>query len=265
MRVFSSLIIFLLLNVSSTAVFAQSMILSTSNEDFEVTNVFSDVDEFEFSIEIDAPLAIGVFENPPIVNVTYRVFGSLVAGTPSGFPAFELIREISGEEFYAQGSSLQFEIAATAVLDDGVQIAELDGGELVFQFNGREIDTGRFHPALFELNADGTGRIQNSNNVPTQEPLLEVEMGSEYINDLIFDPGNTTLITGTVVNTVPPEGGPIDVESNTDVNGGGGHTSLAEIFVLLLLSLMMFALSARPNHQTTKRLFSFNVTSSSGS
>ena len=47
MRVFSSLIIFLLLNVSSTAVFAQSMILSTSNEDFEVTNVFSDVDEFE--------------------------------------------------------------------------------------------------------------------------------------------------------------------------------------------------------------------------
>ena len=140
----------------------------------------------------------GLFDNPPIVSVSYRVSGNLIAGTPSGFEAFALEREITGEEFYAQGSSLQFEIDEAAVLDDGVQIAELSGSEVVFRFDGREVDNGRFHPALFELRADGTGRIQNSNNTPTLEPLLQIDTGSEYINDLVFDPGNTTLITGTI-------------------------------------------------------------------
>ena len=149
-------------------------------------------------IEINAPLAAGLFDNPAIATVSYRVSGNLSSGTPSGFESFALEREITGEEFYAQGSSLRFEIDETAVLDDGIQIAELSGSDLVFRFDGREINNGRFHPALFELRADGTGRIQNSNNTPTLEPLLEVEFGEEYINDLVFDAGNTTLITETV-------------------------------------------------------------------
>ena len=244
MRIYLSLITFLLLNIWSAVVFAQSMTLSVSNEDFEVTNIFSDVNEFSFTIEIDEPLAAGVFENPPITSVNYRVFGRLVEGTPSGFPAFELVREITGEEFYAQGSSLSFEIADTAVLEDGVQIAELAGGDMAFQFNGREIDNGRFHPALFELSTDGTGRIQNSNNVPTLEPLLEIEMGSEYINDLLFDAGNTTLITGEV--DADSDAG---ANASTDSSGGGGHTSPFEVIALLLLCLITLAQTAWLNQR----------------
>jgi len=246
MRIYLSLFIFLLLNVWSAMAFAQSMTLNVSNENFEVTNVFSDVDEFSFTIEIDEPLAVGVFDNPPIISVSYRVFGRLVAGTPSGFPSFELVREITGEEFYAQGSSLSFEIADTAVLEDGVQIAELAGSEMVFQFNGREIDNGRFHPALFQLNADGTGRIQNSNNVPTLEPLLEIEMGSEYINDLFFDAGNTTLITGEV--DADSDAG-ANANATTDSSGGGGYTSPFEVSALLLLCLIALAQTAWLNQR----------------
>ncbi len=183
------------LSILSLPLYAQTMLLVTSSIDYDVTNIASDVDDFDFSIEINAPLAAGVYSNPPIISVNYRVSGSLSPDTPSGFESFALEREITGEEFYAQGSSLQFEIAESAVLDDGVQIAELAGSDVVFRFDGREIDNGRFHPALFELRANGTGSIQNSNNTPTLDPLLEIEPGAEYINDLVFDPGNTTLIT----------------------------------------------------------------------
>jgi hypothetical protein len=45
---------------------------------------------------------------------------------------------------------------------------------------------------------NGTGRIQNSNNMPIRdEEQLSVDFGEEYIWDLMFDPGNTTIITGT--------------------------------------------------------------------
>ncbi len=221
----------------SSATIAQSMQLSFSNETFETTNVFSDIEIFEFTIDIDAPLAAGQFENPPISSVTYRVFGMLVEGTPSGFPGFNLEREITGEEFYAQGSSLQFEIADTAVLEDGVQIAELVGSEVVFLFDGREVDNGRFHPARVELRADGTGRLQNSNNVPTLEPLLEVDPGSEYIVDLVFDAGNTTLIVDPNV-IVDPNGVSIDGDGNGGNSSGGGSPSI--ILLLAQLAVVFF-------------------------
>jgi len=140
------------------------------------------------------------------------VVGDLADGTPSGFTSFALEREITGEDFYAQGSMLQFEISPSAVLDDGVQLAELAGGDLVFRFDGRELGNGRFHPALFELRADGTGRIQNSNNVPTLDPLLEIATGSEYVTDLTFDAGNTTLFTESMNSEV----------SDSSSSGGGG-------------------------------------------
>lgn len=183
--------------LSSVQANAQNMVLSTSSSDYQITNVFSDVDFFSIEIEIDAPLAAGVYVNPDIVNITYQVTGSLAAGTPSGFTAFDLQRNISGVEFYAQGSSLSFEIAPSAVLSDGVQVAELVGGATVLTLNAREVDNGRFHPALFELDANGTGRIQNSDNLPSLVPLVAVNFGEEYITDLMFDPGNTTLIDDT--------------------------------------------------------------------
>lgn len=174
---------------------AQTMLISTTNSDFQITNTFSDVSIFNIEIEVDAPLARGAYSNPDIIEVTYQVMGTLDAGTPSGFTAFDLQRTISGEEFYAQGSYLNFEISDTAVLTDGIQVVELAGNGIVFTFDGKEIDNGRFHPALFELNIDGSGRIQNSNNIPSETPFQQINFGDEYITDLMFDPGNTTLIT----------------------------------------------------------------------
>ena len=199
---------------------AQTMTLSLSSDQFQVTPVFSNVDEFTVLVEVDAPLAAGIFNNPDIVEVAYTVTGDLAAGTPSGFPGFALVRTISGTEFYAQGSSLSFEIAADAVLDDGVQIAELAGNLIVLTFNGREVGNGRFHPALLELSADGTGRIQNSNNIVTEVPLQQVAFGEEYITDLMFDPGNTTLIG---VGGNPP----------ADRRGGSGAASGLLLGILL--------------------------------
>lgn len=112
-------------------------------------------------------------------------FGSLTPGTPSAFSAFNLQRTISGAEFYAQGSSLSFEIAAGADLTDGLQVGELAGANPVFLFNGREVGTGRYHPALFQLNNDGTGSIRNSNNMggvnPGSGEIVDVSEGEEYI------------------------------------------------------------------------------------
>ncbi len=202
---------------------AQTMTFSTSSDAYQVTPRFSDVGFFTITVEIDEPLAVGAYVDPEIVTVNYQVSGVLEPGTPSGFTAFDLQRSMSGTEFYAQGSSLSFEIAPSAVLDDGVQAAELVGGGVVLTFNGREIDNGRFHPALLELRADGNGRIQNSNNVPSTDPLVEVDFGEEYITDLAFDPGNMTLITETLA---PPNPG----------GGGGGPVSPAFVLCLGLLA-----------------------------
>jgi hypothetical protein len=177
---------------------AQNMTLSIDQNDFIVTNLFSDVDTFSIDIEFAVPLTRINFVNPDITNVTYRVSGSLEPGTPSGFPAFALERIMTGDEFYAQGSSISFQIASNAVLSDGVQVAELAGNGLVFTFNGKEVDNGRYHPTLFELNSDGTGMMQNSDNIIALNPLDQVAFGSEYINTLAFDPGNTTLLNGDV-------------------------------------------------------------------
>lgn len=212
---------------------AQSMFLSVSSDDFQVTPVFSNVPDFDIDIEIDAPLAPGIYVNPDIVSVVYSVTGSLTAGTPSGFPSFALQRTIAGADFYTQGSSLSFEIGPNAVLDDGVQVAELIGSGIVFTFNGREVGNGRFHPALLELAADGTGRIQNSDNVIVENPLQQVDFGDEYITDLMFDPGNTTLLSADRVIDPP--------------NRGGGAASPQELGLLTLMALFVVSRSRRTN------------------
>ena len=93
--------------------------------------------------------------------------------------------------------------------------------EIVSRFNGRKVDNRRIHPALFELNAKGMGRLQNSNYIPEDNPLLEVEFGEESITDLTSDPGNLTLVAAR------------------RSGGGGGDGTAASPMVLpaLLLAL----------------------------
>ena len=213
---------------------AQNFTLSISSNDFVATPVFSNVTTFDFEVVVEGDLAPGAYNNPQLVSVTYSVSGDLVSGTPSGFPSFALLREIDGADFYAQGSLLIFEVADTAVLSDGLQVAELVGGSLVFTFNGREIGNGRFHPALFQLNAGGTGRIQNSNNVVQEVPLIEVGFGEEYVTDLAFDPGNLTIVAAP--STAPPTG---NLGSS-----GGGAVSLV-FFAVLWCAVMAAAMRRR--------------------
>jgi hypothetical protein len=117
--------------------------------------------------------------------------------TPSGFAAFNLMRVIEGDEFYEQGSALDFEISASADLSDGLQVSELVGEAAVFVFDGRELETGRYHPALLELNADGTGLLRNSNNMgginPASMEEVDVMIGEEYVTELSFDPTALTI------------------------------------------------------------------------
>ena len=187
-----------LLAASSCEV-AQGDVISFQASDFGVTPTFSDVQTFDFAIDIGVLLTAGTtYVNPTLNGVVYNVSGALAMGTPSGFPAFALERTIGGAEFYSQGSSLSFTIDAAADLSDGLQVSDLSGTDPVFVFNGREVDTGRYHPALLELNADGTGSIRNSNNFggtnPSSGLVVDVDFGEEYITNLTFDPANLTLV-----------------------------------------------------------------------
>ena len=180
---------------------ARAAVITFSDSDFGLTTTFSNVRTFDFAIDIDGPITAGTsFVNPKLNSINYRVFGQLDA-TPSGFPAFDLVRSITGADFYAQGSSLNFEVSAAADLSNGLQVSELVGTDPVFTFNGFEFDTGRYHPALLELNLDGTGRIQNSNNNgptttnPSNGQLVDVDVGEEYITDLTFNASTLTLAT----------------------------------------------------------------------
>lgn len=184
-------------------------IIGFEASDFGLTTVFSNVTTFEFTIDIADPIIAGqTYTNPTLNSVNYSVFGTLAA-TPSGFPAFNLVRSITPADFYSQGSSLSFAIDAGADLSDGLQVSELTGSDPIFVFNGREVGTGRYHPALVELNADGTGRIQNSNNFgginPFSMALVDVDFGEEYITDLTFNASALTLISN--VTSVPEPAG----------------------------------------------------------
>ncbi len=85
-----------------------------------------------------------------------------------------------------------------------------------------------------ELNADGTGSIQNSDNVITENPFQQIDFGEEYITDLNFDSGNLTLLTA--VGTVPPI-----------PRSGGGAISLPFLLFFLLLILNAQRLRAKEN------------------
>lgn len=185
---------------------AHSAVVTFSAADFTASPVFSEVETFDFAIDIAGSLSAGSsYLNPTLNSVNYSVSGTL-AMTPSGFPAFALQRTISGTDFYAQGSSLGFSISALADLSDGLQVSELTAagaGLPVFVFDGRELGTGRYHPALVELYADGTGRILNSNNSgginPASGEEVDVNFGEEYITNLAFSASDLTLVKPAVV------------------------------------------------------------------
>ena len=178
---------------------AEAEVISFEAADFEVNPSFSNIQTFGFIIDLAGPLTAGAsYSNPTLNSVIYNVSGILDA-TPSGFPAFNLQRTISGSDFYNQGSSLSFTISAQADLSDGLQVSELTAvsGAPVFVFDGREVDTGRYHPALVELYADGSASIRNSNNTGGVNPgsgmVVDVDFGDEYITDLIFNSLTLTL------------------------------------------------------------------------
>lgn len=187
---------------------AHAFTLSFSAADFGLNPTFNNVQNFTFSIEVAGPLIPGVYANPELVGVSYQVKGTL-SGTPSGFLAFNLVRNIGGAEFYTQGSSLNFEISAGADLTDGLQAFELVGGSSFFVFNGREVGTGRYHPALFELNSDGTGLLRNSNNFGGTNPMtgktVDVQIGDEYVTELTFDPGTLDLAAPPLCPLTPAD------------------------------------------------------------
>ena len=237
---------------------ARNMILSITSENYGPTAVFSDVTTFWFDIEIDADLAAGVYSDPDIVSVTYQVRGDL-DDTPSGFRAFDLQRGVdsvlTGTEFYAQGSSLRFEIADSAFLEDGIQVDELvpDGEGVALTLDAREVDTGRYHPPILVLRQDGTGNIQNSNNMgdtktnPMTGELVDVDYGEEYITDLAFDPGNLTLLT----------------EKPGSFGGYGGGSAMS-LYTICLLVLFVLAVRLRRRHPGIIRLREANLVAVTG-
>lgn len=178
-------------------------LLAFQASDFGLNPTFSEVRKFAFSIDLAVPVTAGSsYSNPELTRVDYNVSGKL-DGTPSGFPAFNLVRAILGSVFYSQGSSMAFEVDITADLSDGLQVSELVGTGIVFEFNGREVDTGRYHPAIVQLNADGTGSIRNSNNTGGINPgsglEVDVDFGEEYITELTFTPSTLTLFTDLIL------------------------------------------------------------------
>jgi hypothetical protein len=206
----------------------QAFVISFNQNNFGVTPTFSNTVTFSYTIDIAAPLAPGVYDNPSLNSINYNVSGSLVTGTPSTFPSFALSRSMVGNEFYDQGSSLRFQIAPSADLSDGVQIADLveladfslpsladpdpllsttiGSNNPVFVFNGREIQSvtgfSRFHPSLLGLNSDGTGSLRNSNNIVNLNGFDEIPFGAEYVTNLTFGPA-TTLSSDTAVVPLP--------------------------------------------------------------
>ena len=190
---FSRLILAALLGSAGSA---WGFTITFKHTDFALNPAFNSLQQFSFTIDVAGALVPGTYNNPALTGVIYSVQGTL-AGTPSGFPAFNLQRTIGGAEFYSQGSSLQFVIAPGASLSDGLQISDLLGPNPVFLLDAREVGTGRYHPPIIRLNADGTGQIQNSNNFgginPATGQMVNVNYGDEYIVNLAFNPTALTL------------------------------------------------------------------------
>jgi hypothetical protein len=184
---------------------AQAFTIQIESSDFAtLTQTFSGVTGFSLSIEVLGPLSSGVYANPALGDIEFLVSGSLDLTTPARMAnplfanfAVDDLAALSGQQFYDLGNSLNFEIAAGANLANGLQVSDLVGSGLVFEFDAHEDDTGRYHPPILQLFSDGTGSIQNSDNTGGINPFTGVEVnaviGDEYIADLTFVPSALTL------------------------------------------------------------------------
>lgn len=213
-RTLTGAIFALLLVVGQVKPSRADIVLSFDSNDFNsLTSVFNNVSFFSVDIVLSSVIATpgATFVNPTIASVDYRVDGVLSSPTPSGFPAFRLIRSMTGTEFYnlSPESGLSFSIANTADLSDGIQVSDLAGAGTVFTFNAREFNQnpGRYHPPILTLNSDGTGRLVNANNQSIfnnpPPPMgsgmpVDVNIADEYDITLNFSP---TMTLG--VNAVP--------------------------------------------------------------
>ena len=205
------LLSFLLLAFLPSSAFAQFE-LRFSDADFGVTSVFNDVAAFSFDIVVNDNLQAGrTYVNPDLVSVSYVVNGVLAQPTPSGFPGFFLQRTISGSEFYSLSpdATLVFEVAASANLADGLQLSELVGAP-TFLLNAREFnqDPGRFHPPIFSLESNGTGRLTNANNQstfnnPATGAPVDIEIADEYDVNLSFTPSLVTISDPVIAVPLP--------------------------------------------------------------
>ena len=185
---------------------AAFMIEVSSDQFSSQMNVYSSVTHFSISIEVLGPLASGAFVNPELGDIEFLVQGTLDLMTPArtanpaftGFAVADL-PSLSGQDFYDLGNSLHFEVAAGVDLTDGLQVSELVGTGLVFEFDGHELGTGRYHPPILQLFSDGTGSLRNSNNTGGINPFTNVEVnatiGDEYIAELTFNPPSMVLVT----------------------------------------------------------------------
>ena len=195
---------------------ARAFVLELEASDFTVlTPVFSNVQSFQFAIELPNPVQRRIYRNEDVIEVQYIVNGSLSTSppTPSGFPAFFLDRTparegpIDAANWIEQGSFLDFEVSPSADLTDGIQLSELvpDAGGVILEIDGREyerLDRARYHPPLLVLFDDGTGVLQNSNNSsgrtgtvnPATMVTVDVDFGDEYITDLTFAPAAVTIV-----------------------------------------------------------------------
>ncbi|MEM8911705.1 MAG: hypothetical protein AAGC97_08050 [Planctomycetota bacterium] len=179
--------------------------ISFDSRDFGIASVFNHVTRFDFEIIVDDVLQPGrTYTNPVIDRVNYRIDGVLPDPTPSMFGGFQLVRSISGAEFYtlSPDATVSFSVAGTADLGDGLQFNELSGTGVIFEFNAREFNQspGRYHPPVLTLRADGTGRLVNADNqstFPNPPPpigsglIVNVAVADEYDVNLSFSSGLT--------------------------------------------------------------------------
>jgi len=216
---------------------AHAFVIEFSQEDFDVSPEFNQVGTFNYSIDVDGGLVTGVYDDPVLNTVVYQVRGTLPTSTPSTFSAFDLQRTIDGADFYGQGSSLYFEVSDTADLSDGLQLSELvpDTEGVIFTFNGREINNGRFHPSLFVLRQSETGTLQNSNNVPNTDPtdFISVDFGEEYITQLTFE-DCLTIVSGA--NAAPQ----CSSGTRSPDSGGGAVSRLTGVACFAFFMFLLF-------------------------
>lgn len=185
---------------------ARAFQIELSSSAFDTrTNVFSGVTSFDITINVVGPLRTGVFLDPEIGDIEFLVRGTLDPTTParmanSAFTGFAVddLAALRGQAFYDLGNSLSFEVASDANLNDGLQVSELVGSGLVFEFDGRELGTGRYHPPIVQLFANGTGSIRNSNNTGGINPFTGVAVnatiGDEYISEMTFTPATFSVV-----------------------------------------------------------------------